>query len=64
VPFFFEGAPHVPGQPKGTDEAPAPGYVSEFISSSDGLALIKAFMQIKDAKLRRRIANLVDEIAG
>ena len=64
VPFFFEGAPHVPGQPKGTDETPSPGYVSEFISSSDGLALIKAFMQIKDAKLRRIIVNLVDEIAG
>jgi transcriptional regulator with XRE-family HTH domain len=64
VPFFFEGAPHVSGQHKGTDEAPSPGYVSEFISSSDGLALIKAFMQIKDAKLRRSIVNLVDEIAG
>ena len=64
VPFFFEGAPHVPGQRKGTDEAPSPAYVSEFISSSDGLALIEAFMQIKDAKLRRIIVNLVDEIAG
>ena len=64
VPFFFEGAPHVPGQHKETDESPSPGYVSEFISSSDGLALIKAFMQIKDAKLRRSIVNLVDEIAG
>ena len=64
VPFFFEGAPHVPGQPKRTDEAPSPAYVSEFISSSDGLALIKAFMQIKDAKLRRIIVNLVQEIAG
>ena len=64
VPFFFEGAPHVPGQHKRTDEPPSPGYVSEFISSSDGLALIKAFMQIKDAKLRRSIVNLVKDIAG
>ena len=39
VPFFFEGAPHVSGQHKGTDEAPSPGYVSEFISSSDGLVV-------------------------
>ena len=37
--------------------------VSEFISSSDGLALIKAFRQIKDAKLRRGIVNLVEQIA-
>jgi transcriptional regulator with XRE-family HTH domain len=64
VPFFFEGAPHVPGQHKGTDEAPSPAYVSDFLATSDGLALTKAFMQIKDAKLRRRIVNLVEEIAG
>ena len=31
---------------------------------SDGLALTKAFTQIKDAKLRRRIVGLVEEIAG
>jgi hypothetical protein len=30
----------------------------------NALALIEAFMQIKDAKLRRIIVNLVDEIAG
>jgi transcriptional regulator with XRE-family HTH domain len=64
VPFFFEGAPHVPGQSKGTDKAPSPTYVSEFLATTDGLALTKAFMQIKDAKLRRRIVNLVEDIAG
>jgi transcriptional regulator with XRE-family HTH domain len=64
VPFFFEGAPHVPGQRKGTDEAPSPAYVSDFLATSDGLALTKAFMQIKDAKLRRCIVNMVEEIAG
>ena len=37
---------------------------SGFLATSDGLALTKAFMQIKDAKLRRSIVNLVDEIAG
>jgi transcriptional regulator with XRE-family HTH domain len=63
VPFFFEGAPHVPGQHKGTDEAPSPAYVSDFLATADGLALTKAFMQIKDAKLRRGIVNLVEQIA-
>ena len=29
-----------------------------------GLSLTKAFMQIKDAKLRRSIVNMVEEIAG
>jgi transcriptional regulator with XRE-family HTH domain len=64
VPFFFEGAPQLPGQRKGTDEATSPAYVSDFLATTDGLALTKAFMQIKDAKLRRRIVNLVEDIAG
>jgi len=37
--------------------------VSEFLATSDGLALTKAFMRIKDAKLRRSIVNLIVEIA-
>ncbi len=62
VPFFFEG---VPGhQPKGMSDAPSPAYVSDFLATTDGLALTKAFMRINDAKLRRRIVDLVKEIAG
>ena len=30
----------------------------------DGLALTKAFTNIKDSKLRRRVVDLVEEIAG
>jgi hypothetical protein len=37
--------------------------VADFLSSSDGLALTKAFMRIGDAKLRRRIVDLVEQIA-
>jgi transcriptional regulator with XRE-family HTH domain len=64
VPFFFEGAPNVPGQPKGTIEGSSPAYVSEFLATADGLALTKAFTRIGDAKLRRCIVHLVEEIAG
>jgi len=63
VPFFFEGAPHLPGQPKGNGEEASPAYVSEFLATSDGLALTKAFMQIKEPGLRRRIVELVEQIA-
>jgi hypothetical protein len=45
VPFFFEGAPHVPGLPKGNGPAPSPAYVTDFLASSEGLALTKAFRQ-------------------
>lgn len=60
VAFFFEGAP---GQPKGTGTAAMPGYVSDFLASSDGLALTQAFTRIKNARVRRRIADLVEAIA-
>ncbi len=61
VTFFFEA---VPGQQKLDGKSPSSTYVSDFLATSDGLALTKAFMQIKDAKLRRHIVNLVEEIAG
>ncbi len=45
-------------------EAPSPAYVSDFLATSDGLALTKAFMRIDDSKLRRRIVDLVEQLAG
>ena len=62
VSFFFEGAPHSPGS--GMSEAPSPAYVADFLATSDGLSLTKAFMRIKSSKLRRRIVDLVEQIAG
>jgi hypothetical protein len=38
--------------------------VTDFLASSDGLALTTAFTRIKEPQLRRRIVNLVEEIAG
>jgi transcriptional regulator with XRE-family HTH domain len=64
VAFFFEGAPDLPGEAPQMGEAPSPAYVSDFLATSDGLALTKAFMRISDAKLRRRIVDLVQQIAG
>jgi transcriptional regulator with XRE-family HTH domain len=66
VAFFFEGAPHLSGAalPEGVEEAPSPSYVSDFLATSDGLSLTKAFMRIQDPKLRRRIVDLVQQIAG
>src|SRR3974390_2857863 len=65
VAFFFEGAPDLAGaRPSGGREAPSPAYVSDFLATSDGLALTKAFMRIADPKLRRRIVDLVEQIAA
>ncbi len=65
VSFFFEGAPNLPGAQAiaGMSEAPSPAFVSDFLATSDGLALTKAFMRLKNAKLRRRIVDLVEQIA-
>lgn len=66
VAFFFEGAPHISegNAPAPIEGAPSPTYVSDFLATSDGLSLTKAFMRIPDAKLRRRIVDLVQQIAG
>jgi transcriptional regulator with XRE-family HTH domain len=63
ISYFFEGAPNASSQRNAKAIDPPTAYLSKFISSSDGLALIKAFMQIKDVKLRRGIAKLVKQIA-
>lgn len=66
VSFFFEGAPAMAtaGRVEGMGEAPSPAYVSDFLATSDGLALTKAFTRISDSKLRRRIVDLVEQIAA
>jgi hypothetical protein len=38
--------------------------VSDFLASSEGLALTKAFMRIRDPKVRRRVVDLVEAIVG
>jgi transcriptional regulator with XRE-family HTH domain len=58
VAFFFNGAP---GQ-SGTTVEIADSYVTDFLATSDGLALVKAFMRIQDPKLRRAIVGLVQQI--
>jgi transcriptional regulator with XRE-family HTH domain len=65
VPFFFEGAPAATGiRPSAGQmaDAPSPSYVNDFLATSDGLALVKAFVSIEDAKLRRSIVQLVEEL--
>ena len=63
--FFFEGGPAATkDKSAGQQSAPSTAYVNAFLSSADGLALLKAFTGIKDAKLRRSIVDLAKEIAA
>lgn len=63
VAFFFEGSPVIPGAFKFNTEAPTPGYVDDFLGTTDGLALVKAFQRIGNAKTRRKLVELAEQIA-
>ena len=61
--FLFEGGPtSTPGN--GFGEGTSPTYVSDFLATSEGLALTRAFTRIVDSKLRRSIVDLVEQIAA
>ncbi len=66
VAFFFEDAPASPGDaaPGSLAEPERTSYVVDFLSSSEGIQLNKAFVRIKDAKLRRRVIDLVRALVG
>src|SRR6266699_2169685 len=60
VSFFFEDAPGgtASDQTPGMAEPKSTHYVVDFLSSAEGLQLNKAFIRIKDSKLRRKIIDL------
>jgi transcriptional regulator with XRE-family HTH domain len=62
VAFFFEQAPGSVSHGRGLAEAPSPAYVNDFLASTEGLSLLKAFMQIDDPALRRSIVRLVEAV--
>ena len=63
IEFFFEGAPHVSSQGVVSSDV-APGYVADFLSTSEGVQLTRAFVRITDPKVRRRLISLVKAMAG
>jgi len=64
VAFFFEGAPNASAPHGSIGSALSVSQIDDFISDSDGLRLIRAFMRIDNAAVRRRIVKLAEEIAG
>src|SRR6516162_9008286 len=61
IDYFYEGATaQVAGISE--NEASSPP-VMEFVSSGEGLQLSLAFMKIKDPKLRKRVLDLVKQMA-
>jgi transcriptional regulator with XRE-family HTH domain len=59
VDFFYEGVAS-----SGPDPDPEAGPpVMEFVSSGEGLQLVLAFMKIKEARVRKRVLDLVKSLA-
>jgi|SRR5580658_8727713 transcriptional regulator with XRE-family HTH domain len=63
ISFFFENAPESSAGERGKGTAPSTTYVNDFLASSDGVTLVKAFMRINDQTLRRTIVRLVEGIS-
>ena len=66
VEYFFEGAPQSPDRltANGFQEAVDTTYVADFLATNEGVQLNKAFVRIKDPKLRRKVVELVSAMAG
>ena len=64
VSFLFEGGPTGTTNTEGFGEGTSPFYISDFLATSEGLALTRAFTRINDPKLRRSIVDLVEQIAA
>ena len=63
IDFFYDGVEaHLSAQP-GMGEPEGAPPVMEFVSSGEGLQLSLAFMKIKDAKVRKRVLDLVKSLA-
>lgn len=62
--FFFDGAPAFSNVPvPGFSEDTGSTYVADFLGTMEGVLLNKAFVRIKDPKVRKRIVDLVASLA-
>ena len=65
--FFFEGVPAFDEDAGTTGPAVAENssaYIVDFLSTTEGLLLNRAFARIQDAKVRKRLLDLVTALAG
>ncbi|CAM5772241.1 transcriptional regulator [Labrys miyagiensis] len=65
ISFFFEGLPseNSSARAQAMDESDT-SHVIEFLSTTEGLQLNKAFARIKDPKVRRRVVDLVSTLSN
>lgn len=65
VSYFFENAPGMDlGAAKGLAEDASGTYVVDFLNTAEGLQLNRAFVKIADAKVRRKMLDLIKALAA
>lgn len=64
VSFFFEGAVDDENTNAAGVSEDGAAFVTDFLNSSEGLQLNRAFMKIPDPKVRRKILDLVKALAA
>jgi transcriptional regulator with XRE-family HTH domain len=62
--YFFEGAPAQSAELGFAEAAPQQSYVVDFLASTEGLQLNRAFLRVRDPRVRRRIVDLVISLAA
>jgi Helix-turn-helix. len=66
--YFFDGAPPFDDaeadHPHSSAAEAGSAYVVDFLSTTEGLNLNRAFARISDPKIRKRIVDLVCALAG
>ena len=65
ISFFFEDVPGSSNEGQaGFAESNASNYVVDFLSSSEGLQLNRAFVKISDQNVRRKLVELAKALAN
>jgi hypothetical protein len=65
VPFFFEGAPDELRLSERSEGGPTiASDVGALLSTSDGIALVRAYTRIEHPRVRRAIVALVEQIVA
>jgi transcriptional regulator with XRE-family HTH domain len=66
VSFFFDRAPPADGlpNPAAAETNGEAAALDSFLATSDGLALVTAYTRIRNAKVRRAIVALVEQITA
>lgn len=63
VQFFFDDMPAADGQGEVSEDSTSP-YVMDFVSSSEGLQLNRAFTRIDEPAVRKKLLELVKALSA